>query len=89
MKDIEESRTSRQREVFSEVVDASDRYEHANRTAESKEGTRVKIELRIMYVWLACSCSPHYIAHASTKTPLNYRRGHWLNGLNIVTFLQF
>lgn len=68
MKNIEKSRTSRKDEVFSKSVDASDSYEHANRAAEGKEGTWVKIELRIMYERLTGPCRSHYIVDPFAKT---------------------
>jgi len=73
--------------TFSEIVDTPDRYKHANRTAESKKGTRMKIELRIMYVRLACSCSPHYITDSSAKMLLDNGRVHWLNRPNTFILL--
>lgn len=70
MKDIEESRTSRQRKVFPESVDAANSHEHADRTAESEEGTWMKIELRIMYERLTGSCRAHYIADPFAEASL-------------------
>lgn len=87
MEDIEESRTSRKDKVVPKGFDASDGYEHANRTAKCKEGTWVEIELRIMYVRLPRSCRTHHIANPFAMTSLQNRREHRFNGSDTVIFL--
>lgn len=69
MEDVEEGRTGRQGKVVAERVDAANRHEHADRTAESKEGTWVKIELRIVYEGLAGASRAHYVADPPAKAP--------------------
>lgn len=67
---VEESRTRRQVEVLTEVVNAANRHEHTDRTAQGEKGTWVEGQLGVVDVRLSRTRRTHDVAHLFAQLAL-------------------
>ena len=84
MEDIKERRTSGQREVLAEVIDAAHRHEHADGATQGEKGPRVERQLRIVDEGLAGARDAHHVAHLLAELTLEDRSGEGLDTWRVV-----